>query len=781
MGVFSRKSKTKSAQALSGGSLSKSSSDIASAISSDRLSCTASAEEKEDNEQMSKSMSTESKTKVMNGQTEPTLNMLPDLISNLGTSDGASGEEASRSLRFLFALSEHSTGNKEFMVESFNGTLVPTLLKFLSTCDRNSSEHYLALLILNNVSIPEKNKRAIAIHHGGASILCRLLCEDPSCHLIAIILVNLTFADAKLRKELVSPSLKIELVYALAYVLWVSSSKYSADQSGSLCPLVFETNNNLSPHQLALRSIKTDNQKGALGQIRFPETARWCLCALKNLTRASKDSSAAYILVNTGIVPLILRIVTVGSTAADITPAGDDSHSTGKTPEPSEPGPVEDSKILHHNNPSLWDSNSIQDAALFLLLNIASISEGSDYLGKRDTIDVLSKIAESLYSSKTESTSKNLNQHRLQCVKARMALACMVGSGGHYGQPSLEDEEQDLSVLTIKGDEAEFVVDVLSNTLHQRSKEGPGGYSAATFTIKSLLHAIRALLARNSNQITFANMAGMKLACLLLKALAQYSVQHKYTLDTADAEQACFSLYLLSNHGLKDSSFMPQCYGRLEDYRSDESGAGESRISMHRARNETSLVGKVLYTYKEMEKITPAGYHSADQILMRLPYLNFNGKIGDIVTSSGCESDFVFDESLIQEIRSLQIYERDAGEEPLEQIFDRPILRSRVPKKGSKAPWNSRQVTTFPNALVAAQKFSFGSSKVRHMDAIDVILIANNIANSANGEKRESYRYWWSWKDTAQEIQNNLGHTGASTNVSILNGLMKYIDDGMCR
>ena len=59
-------------------------------------------------------------------------------------------------------------------------------------------------------------------------------------------------------------------------------------------------------------------------------------------------------------------------------------------------------------------------------------------------------------------------------------------------------------------------------------------------------------------------------------------------------------------------------------------------------------------------------------------------------------------------------------------------------------------------ALVAVQELSFGSSRVRHMDAIDDIMIANNIANSANGDKTESYHYWWSWEDAASEIQRNL-------------------------
>jgi hypothetical protein len=80
---------------------------------------------------------------------------------------------------------------------------------------------------------------------------------------------------------------------------------------------------------------------------------------------------------------------------------------------------------------------------------------------------------------------------------------------------------------------------------------------------------------------------------------------------------------------------------------------------------------------------------------------------------------------------------------------------------------------TFPSALFAVQELSFGSSRVRHMDAIDDIMIANNIANSANGDKTESYNYWWSWQDAAGEIQRNLERmrsTDSATN-SLLSGM----------
>ena len=71
----------------------------------------------------------------------------------------------------------------------------------------------------------------------------------------------------------------------------------------------------------------------------YPETARWVLCALKNLTRPGRegDDNAARSLMNAGILDYILRIVNVGT----------------------------------ENDPASWDANSPQDAALFTLLNVA--------------------------------------------------------------------------------------------------------------------------------------------------------------------------------------------------------------------------------------------------------------------------------------------------------------------------------------------------------------------------------------------------------------------------
>ena len=137
-----------------------------------------------------------------------------------------------------------------------------------------------------------------------------------------------------------------------------------------------------------------------------------------------------------------------------------------------------------------------------------------------------------------------------------MALAYLVGSEGHFGQPrdsssnSLSGTQMHESVLLVTNTEAERLIELLSNTLHLRSKEGPGGYSAATFSVKSVLYAIRCLLTNHINQITFAA-TGVRLNCLLFKAITYFTLNSVPTVDAEAAEHACFSLYLQSNYGFK--------------------------------------------------------------------------------------------------------------------------------------------------------------------------------------------------------------------------------------
>jgi hypothetical protein len=153
------------------------------------------------------------------------IDAVPALLNDLETTKDTYGDRPTRALRKLFTLSEHNSfeGNRTQMVQVDNGRLAPVVLGFLERCCKGSSEQKLTLLVLNNVSIPMEKKRLIAIDHGGARLLGRLLCDNPSHTLVAIVLVNLTFADAELRRDLVSPATDAQLVETLAFTLRVAS------------------------------------------------------------------------------------------------------------------------------------------------------------------------------------------------------------------------------------------------------------------------------------------------------------------------------------------------------------------------------------------------------------------------------------------------------------------------------------------------------------------------------------------------------------------------------
>jgi len=677
--------------------------------------------------------------------TDPTLEHIPQLLQDISDDDddtGTGGDKPARALRMLFSLSEHaSNGNRTHMV-LVTKRLVPTLLQFLQDCTCGSSEQYLALLVLNNISIPSPNKRTIALQYGGAKILARLLCDDPSCHLMAIILVNLTFCDAELRRDLADPSCAV--IDSLAYALKLSSmteSEFETVESLDDGDDVKEKLQSLLLHDLQLRPATSDldftqnaRSKDLLlspHDLCHAETARWCLAALKNLTRPGTTSSspvaACTTLQESGILTLILRLIT---TIPPIPPELQEVSSV-----------VTDTAFL--NATVQWEANSMQDAALFCVLNLTATPESRAIVIQSDGVQLLSMIAD--YHA-TDISVDEANQMEFQSLKARMALSYLLGSSGHFGQArgtnttatfaSAED-----SVLLLSEPEAAVMVELLANTLANRAKEGPGGYSAATFHVKWVLYSIRCLLTHSLNQQLFATTMGPRLNALLMKALAEHSMKTTSAVDQEAAEYAAFSLYLQSNYGFKDR-FLPAVYGNQDNIK----GTG-------------SLAAKVLTSYIHMESITPAGRHAADQLLLRLRYLDFKGSVSELAQQPLLmESDFSFDEELRKHAETILVEKRSHGSRPHDDVFDRPILRSRGPKKGhsSRAPWEKRSVRVFPSALLAVQELSFGSSRVRHMDAIDDIMVANNIANSANGDKTESYNYLWSWQDATVEIQKNI-------------------------
>ena len=244
----------------------------------------------------------------------------------------------------------------------------------------------------------------IALEHHGANILAKLLCDDPSCHLLAIILVNLSFCDAKLRSDLSA------LVSSMAYSLKLSSMTTTEfENHEDVGELVEEKLQSLVLQEQSLRPALSDldynNNARGRGDLLlvenqvYPETARWCLAALKNLTRPPSTLGAKKLVVS-GVVPLIMRIVTVGA------------------PKQSKEGPVDENTAAaaaSYSNPTTaWDSNSMQDAALFVILNLsATIPESVKEL---DGVRLLSLICK--YSGDGTQTVDQEHQIEFQSIKA---------------------------------------------------------------------------------------------------------------------------------------------------------------------------------------------------------------------------------------------------------------------------------------------------------------------------------------------------------------------------
>lgn len=719
------------------------------------------------------------------------------------------GDGPANALRKLFGLTEHVSqkGNRVALVHANDGQLVAVLLHFLEeTCRENaasaamnintsdsssnmdntspkttatttsttapnrSAEQYLSLLVLNNLCTAPENKRLIALGHDGAKIISSLLFDDPSCHLLAIILVNLTFSDATLRQELIAKECEIKMVESLAFCLRVASltiDEYEVRQV--ILENIDNTHDYLSTSPLdLLRALLQEDWRLSNGELAacraapgarlhqtlpekplFPDTARYCLAALKNLTRCfghatcishvhqhakittSTDNhhativknncggsssnvitmagnnvttpttlanhtttrnmngttttaddnaspadttsttstisplapTAAQVLIWTGIVPHILRYITIADEAANTKSKGgeakneqepstttttiakdnqdgelkeiglggnDDTRTVPATDLPAfgnasreestsaetsqgrsssppvsiEPPPPatranasvvtimterEDHFSRISNSPSTWDANSAEDAALFCILNLAAVPSSREYLREIDTVKLLTWITicgedNNDNNSQNDATDEATKLLDFQCTKAHIALAYLIGSEGHFGQPKIRragesalpngsfspsngpfmtPNTQETACLNLLAREPLLFVELLANTIHVRGKAGPGGYSPATISTKFVLYAVRCLLTQHFNQTQFAlksSGVGVKLNVLLMKVLAWYAVTKTTKtvlcdcpddIDAETVEYAVFSLYLMSNHGVK--------------------------------------------------------------------------------------------------------------------------------------------------------------------------------------------------------------------------------------
>ncbi|KAL7541515.1 hypothetical protein ACHAXR_012564 [Thalassiosira sp. AJA248-18] len=841
-------------------------------------------------------------TSILSNST-PSLDHLHHYISALSPSisPDPSGDLPSRALRCLFTLSEHSShkaqriamvkgvasianGGDDVATPPTKTSLIPTLLTFLARCPRDSSEQYLSLLVLNNLSIPTENKRPIALEYGGAKILGRLLCHDPGCHLLVIILVNLTFGDGGLNRDLLcmsgtsvrrtqihgvvvgsdeeeeeeevealSPGVvkaknffscggDVQLVDSLGYALLVREGLTFCSIVAYLASLTTEQLNNLGPipltsseedgsipynprkllstlfsmlgTKLGIRYRKKSSTTTTLfvgvseeddastnndyelpllaleneDDCPFPETARWCLGALKNLTRPEKLSRTSCIL---------------GDTASNM----DEEEVAGVTATTTDASAIATQAILDANILPLllrilknkqeskttsgcyynWTSNSAQDAALYTLMHMTSVPQVRRVLREEygDCVDVLvsilnyGKVIDERLLKHVMAPIKNssngdddkekgcveLGQSSLQCLKARMALSYLLLSN----EKNLNSMSKFGSATILAEHETHTFLELLSHTLQGRAKEGPsgGGYSAATFTIKGVLHSIKCILSEPRNRELFASTTNeCRLNTLLLKAIARYSLLStdnvkessatKEILDAEAVEHAVISLYWMTLYGMDEavvgfsssprrkhqggSAFLPMTFG---DY-----GKMEAK----------SVLIKVLTAYlNKKDGISHKGRHAANQVLFRVNYLKFEGSVADLTypgKSFPSKTDFDMDDKLLAALKSVSggAVQTNEGVKPKEYIFDRAIARhmkegpgSNVFSSGEEAAGTGSKVF-YSSALIAAEELAAQQQPSAAAEPINTIDVANNIAYYADGLD-VYYGFVWKWED----------------------------------
>lgn len=462
-------------------------------------------------------------------------------------------------------------------VHKFGAKLVPLLLRLLVTlCQPKSHQHNLALALLINLSTEVENQRFIALECGAVKKLSQLLCEDPSCHLVAICLVNLSFSSVAVRRDWVALNKDIQWMQAVTFCIRVGSM--TREEYHFVQPFLEESvpeRRTPAEYLDILRADSRDrsfNSQSSWCQIHqtlppledqlFPETVRWCLCILKNLTRPHVEVNVADMVFASGIVPILFQCVTL-------------CHVKSRSPTPSQ-GDHDDYEMRNSsstmscsvglNSPETWDSSSIEDAALYVLMHLAADDKNHQRLVAMDAILLLSLVTQFAESherpceEEMPSVPDDLRIMDFQSLKARMAMAFILGSKGHFGQPTQTLERHDVmvekeSLLTLTRAEALQLLELLANTLHLRDKFGPGGYSAYTVSPKLVLKVIRCFLAEYKNQVLFIEITGTRLNALLLKAMALHVFGGRPIIDAEAAEDAALSLYLQSNHGFKVSVF----------------------------------------------------------------------------------------------------------------------------------------------------------------------------------------------------------------------------------
>lgn len=560
----------------------------------------------------------------------------------------------------------------------------------------------------------------------------------------------------------------------------------------------------------------------------FPETARWCLCALKNLTRPGKwssssgngdgsssngsssislnnnedvlpgDAIAARAIIDAGLVPILLRVIRVAKKkkrkAGTTTTGSLDASEDGSDPyvgllpdEICNEGHVVSPNMV---NMPTWNSNSAQDAALYTLMHMVSMpSVCGDLLRKSGSVGGGSRVIDELKNivdcgvgvgdrlldvvtgdglvadvdredGAMAVEGSELGWLALQCMKARMSLSYLLNTG------TLSETYNDSSYILIAEHEAHSLVELLSHCLESRSKEGPGGYSGATFTLRGVLHSIRCLLAMDAeNRSKFASINGARLNALLLKVVARYALlsdegdnnSGNDAIDNEAVDDAVVSLYYMSQIGFHESvcmsshgqsTFLPSTFVK----RSKKSGSRSSVTTNYDAKG---IIVKVLTLYigKVSASSSNVGRHAAIQLMLRASLLRFEGEVTYLPYLGKrypSRMDFNFDDELLTAAESLQIEKQTEGVIPKPVIFGQRQI-ARYERYGSIEP------KLYANPIIAAEDIVLNT--ISHSKAaVDDIAIANDIADSAEGllPGGEAHGFIWQWYDGVKVVVDDV-------------------------
>ena len=247
------------------------------------------------------------------------------------TSETVNEERGIQALQDLHHVTEKQPRKaRTELVFQAQAKLVPLLLRLLvDICPPKSHAHNLTLVLLNNLSTEAENQRFIALECGAVKILAQLLCEDPSCYLMAICLVNLSFSSVQIRKDWVAQNRELQWMQAITFCIRVGSM--TRDEYHLVQPFLEETALHrrtpaeylaiLQADRKRVRSAGSAASGGGCFQIHqtlppadeqlFPDTVRWCLCILKNLSRPSPEVNIAGLVFRSGIVPFLFQCVTL--------------------------------------------------------------------------------------------------------------------------------------------------------------------------------------------------------------------------------------------------------------------------------------------------------------------------------------------------------------------------------------------------------------------------------------------------------------------------------------